>query len=90
MGDNREGQAERILEYGLKRLSSIWDFEVRMAPEGTKMLVEAMAESSRDTTRSPTFRRGKAGRWIEEFTPELIDLFLKLDDGYLERMGYEW
>ena len=49
-----------------------------------------MADSSRDTTKSPTFRKGKAGSWRDEFTPELIDLFRGLDDGYMERAGYEW
>jgi hypothetical protein len=90
IGDDREGQAARILEYGLERLSGIWDFEVRLAPEGMQILTSAMAEGSRDTAKSPTFRKGKSGGWRDEFTPELIDLFRRLDDGYMERAGYEW
>ena len=87
---DREERAAQIFEYGIRRLAEIWDQELQFNADGMKPVLEQMAKSSQDVSKSFTFRQGKAGKWIQEFTPELIDLFISLDDGYLERAGYEW
>lgn len=90
IGD-REGQAARILEYGLGRVAKVWERTVRVEPDAFGLLVGLMAENSRDTGRSATFRQGTAGGWRGCFTGELCDLFRRTDvEGAVEALGYEW
>jgi len=91
VGADREGQAARILKYGLQRVAQVWQRKVQVNPDAFGAIVGLMAENSRDTGRSPTFRRGGVGTWREAFTDELCDTFRgTVEAGELEALGYEW
>ena len=65
------------------------EFGVEMDPEDVKRLAAQMVEATK--TPSPTFRRGKAGGWREEFKPQHVEAFKASDpDRWLERLGYSW
>ena len=65
-------------------------FGVEMDPEDVKRLAQRMVDATKQP--SPTFRKGKAGGWREEFKPEHVALFKKHDpDDWLGRLGYgDW
>ena len=45
--------------------------------------------SSIDPKRSPTFRSGKIGGWVDNFTPEIKNLFKNVAGDLLISLGYE-
>jgi hypothetical protein len=49
---------------------------------------EAVAQSLQ--TRTSTFNVGRAGRWREEMTPDLLAHFCEHDGGAVEALGYSW
>lgn len=51
--------------------------------------VERMVQMGLRTDRSPTFRKGKAGGWREEFTPEAIQAFKEQDERWANEYGLE-
>jgi len=85
-----EGTAERIVEYGIKRLATIFGLQVRAPGPGLAELVKQMADAARDTGQSATFRKGTSGQWREVFTEHHKRLFKEADrDNWLIRLGYE-
>lgn len=53
--------------------------------------IERMVAAGKDTSKSPTFRKGQAGGWRKHFDDEITALWREHDpDGWTERLGYEW
>jgi hypothetical protein len=84
------GEAKNIVEYGLARLAGIWDWKLHAPGPGLADLTHEMAKMSRDTDKSPTFRRGVSGGWRDVFKPRHCELFKQYDrNNWLVRLGYE-
>ena len=83
--------AVKILVYLMKNATDLLEgnrFGIDMDPEDAARLTKKMAAST--VIPSPTFRRGVAGGWRDEFTPEHVEAFKKSDpNGWLVRLGYE-
>ena len=78
----------RLVKIATERLEGN-TFGVEMDPEDVKKLAGRMVEATKEP--SPTFRKGKAGGWREEFKPEHVEVFKRSDpDGWLGRLGYSW
>ena len=77
----------RLVKTATERLEGN-DFGVEMDPEDVKKLAGRMVEATQ--TPSPTFRKGQAGGWRDEFKPEHVEAFKRSDpDGWLVTLGYE-
>ena len=87
--ENREQCARDMFEYALHRTVDIWDMGLKADPEQFEKTAKDMAAASIKTNMSPTFRSGKTGSWREAFNQENIDLFKRLDNGWLVKLGYE-
>jgi len=82
--------AERIFRYAMHRSAHTWDRKVEFDPQGLDVLTSVMAKATKQTDKSPTFRKGQPGNWRDEFTPEHIALWKEHDgERWLERLGYE-
>ena len=63
----------------------------RIKKEVLEPTVRSMAEATRRTDESPTFRKGKAGGWRKWFDEEMIALWKEHDpDDWIGQLGYEW
>jgi len=81
-----EATAQALLKYGIRRQIS----PVKPWPAWFRQqVVEKMIENRRQTYRSVTFRKGKAGGWREAFTPRVKEVFKARADDWLIRLGYE-
>jgi hypothetical protein len=77
---DREETLGRVLDHALER-----GFPLAVErPEALRTL-----SASIDPRRSPTFRSGKAGGWVERFTEEHKRLFKEKAGDLLVRLGYE-
>jgi hypothetical protein len=56
---------------------------------GTRAEAIATLHSAIDPQRSPTFRSGKSGGWLQHFTPEHKNLFKEVSGDLLIQLGYE-
>jgi hypothetical protein len=82
--------AERIFRYAMKRSAGIFGRDVLFDSHGLDVLTSVMATATKQTDRSPTFRKGNVGDWRQEFGEQHIDLWRKYDvEHWLERLGYE-
>jgi len=84
-----EQVAARLIRYGLGRLARIYGMELMEPGEAFQDAVNEMAESSRDTDNSNTFRKGQVGGWREHLTEGHKRLFKDGDNGWLVRLGFE-
>lgn len=82
--------AQRIVEYGMKRLAGCMEVAPPKIDDKTMdRVVTAMVASGQDTSKSPTFRKGLVGKWRDVFTPEHVRLFKETDKGdELVRLGF--
>lgn len=90
--DEPKQAAREILEYGFRRIIGClgWEEGIRADDAECETIAQQMAEASRQTERSPTYREGKVGGWREAFTDEHKDLFKATDAaGWLMKLGYE-
>jgi hypothetical protein len=78
-----------LMQYVYKRTGQANGVSIRLDTDTLKEAAPAMVEAMGHKDKSPTFRKGKAGGWREEFTPALKDLFKRHDNGWLVRLGYE-
>jgi hypothetical protein len=77
---HKEETIGRILDHAVER-----GFRFRGGrDEAIKMLTEAI-----DPQRSPTFRSGKVGGWVDHFTPEHKQRFNQYAGELLVKLGYE-
>jgi len=82
--------AGEIAKYGIWRLADTFSLDMLGPGPDWDELVEGMAEASRDTEHSGTFRRGVAGGWRDEFKPEHVEAFKEADEaGWLVKLGFE-
>jgi len=83
--------AQRIVEYGMKRLAGCMEVAPPKIDDKTMdRVVTAMVASGQDTKKSPTFRKGLVGGWRDVFTPEHVRLFQETDpDNWLKRLDFE-
>jgi hypothetical protein len=83
--------AVKILVYLMKNATDLLEghkFGIDMDPEDAARLAKRMAAST--IVPSPTFRRGVAGGWRDEFTSEHVEAFKRSDpDGVLMELGFE-
>lgn len=84
------GSADKIIEHTMEHMSRILTKTPTIEPEIKKQMVDTMVESSRQTRKSLTFRKGAIGDWREHFKEQHIEAF-KLADrtNALVRLGYE-
>jgi len=82
--------AAEVIEYGIRRLASTFGLDMLGRGPDFGELVDEMVESSQDTEKSGTFRRGVAGGWRDEFKPGHVEAFKAADKaGWLVRLGFE-
>lgn len=82
-----KGVAERAIRYTIKRTigETFLTFETMF-----QAAVERSIELQKTKDHSPSFRKGVAGEWKNEFDQELIDLFNEYDrNNWIKRLGYE-
>ena len=84
------GTAEEIIDYTVERMGKILTKVPTIEANIKRQMVNAMVDSSRQTHKSLTFRKGAVGDWKDHFKEEHVAAF-KLSDrtNALVRLGYE-
>ena len=84
------GTAEQVIDYTVERMGSILTKVPTIDAKTKRQMVSAMVDSSRQTRKSLTFRKGAVGDWKDHFKEEHVAAF-KLSDrtNALVRLGYE-
>lgn len=81
--------AEQIILYSGQRTARLLKGRLGLDPEDMGNLAGLMVEAGKETQRSPTFRKGKAGGWVEYWTPGVDKAFRECGgEEWLERLGY--
>jgi hypothetical protein len=86
--DRPREMADKILMYCLNRAPLIWGGEAELDAAQRENVVQMMINNARNTSLSPTFRKGKAGGWRKHFTARHRELFKETDAGWLKLLGY--
>jgi hypothetical protein len=82
--------AEKIFKYAMFRSAKLFKKKITFEPEGLKAVTHVMAQMSKRTDASPTFRKGQIGEWKKVFTDRHIALWKENDpDKWLVKLGYE-
>lgn len=86
-----EESAKKIITHTVKRIGYVLGLpETEVHPGALEGISKIMAEYSRRTDISPTFREGKTGGWKEHFTREHMSAFIEYGGtSALIRAGYE-
>lgn len=81
--------AEKVIGYMIKRENAgSNDMLKMMLSDNIAEAIEKSTELQQTTKYSSSYRKGKVGGWEEEFTPEILKIFNKKSNGWLERLGY--
>jgi hypothetical protein len=88
MRENPGEVAGRVLDYVILRTVKGSGEIPIVVKDNFIAAIDHAAAQLQTTDRSGSFRKGIVGGWMEEFTPEINDLFNSLVGDRLERLGY--
>lgn len=86
---DKESWCSTIVRYVVGHCAAIRGYKAELSDEMLDLSVAAMIANSGHTERSPTFRKGQAGGWREEFKTAHAVAFADTDVEWAERYGLE-
>lgn len=87
---DRKKASAKIVDYVIGHNAEFRGYKAIIDPEEFDRAVAVMAEASRDTAHSQTFRKGTPGEWRKTFKPKHVEEFKNTGGAeWLVTLGYE-